>query len=228
MWRTEERLLIANTEEDIAASNLARYEAYKVLARLWIAEVDEALWQGFLTTEFPTEPENPVLNDAYRKLEVCIREAKPGYIRELAADYAMLCRGTNPVKGADPYESVHRNPMRLMMQDEWEAVLLLYRRFGFVCSADAVEPEDHLGIELECMAHLCDRCNRAYSDEDESAYRSALTMQRALLEDHLLKWVPVFVAAVLKDADTEFYKSVALITQEYLNMDKDILRSLDE
>jgi TorA maturation chaperone TorD len=221
----EERLLMTKSDEDSAAIALTRSEAYKVLSRLWISEVDETLWQGLLATEFPSVPENPVLTDAYRALEEYIREAKPEHLSALAADYAMLCRGVDPVRGADPYESVHRNPMRLMMQDEWEAVLLLYREFGFVRSEDAVEPEDHLGIELECMAHLCERCYHASIQGDSDARSSARAMQRTLLEDHLLKWVPLFVSAVLKDADTEFYKAVALITQEYLRMDWNYLHS---
>jgi len=38
--------------------------------------------------------------------------------------------GSDPREGADPYESVHRNKEGLLMQDEWEAVLNLYRELG--------------------------------------------------------------------------------------------------
>jgi TorA maturation chaperone TorD len=220
------QLLLTDTGEEIIDVMTARLGVYRMLARLWAEEVDDALWQGLQTTVFPALPETPQLESAYRRLENYIHEAKPDTLRCLAADYAMLCRGSNPVKGADPYESVHRNPLHLMMQDEWEEVFRFYRESGFQRSASAHEPEDHLGIELEFMAHQCNRYIQAYEKGDEAACRESIDRQVLMLETHLLLWVPLFVQEVLKVAMTEFYQSVAIITREFLSMDADCLRTL--
>lgn len=212
--------------EELARTMSARLSVYQLLARLWSAEVDEPLWQALSAQEFPSLPDTPELDRAWKSLEDSIKQTDLEGLHVLAADYAMLCRGVNPVKGADPYESVHRNPMRLMMQDEWEAVLRFYREMGFSRSETAVEPEDHLGIELECMTHLCERYVAAFENEDEATCQQVLAWQQKLLGDHLLKWVPSFVREVLKVADTEFYRALATITQEYLILDSEFLLQL--
>jgi TorA maturation chaperone TorD len=203
-----------------------RLGVYQVLARLWIREVDEALWQGLLGTNFPSLPEQPELDSAYQKLSAFLSAAGPEVPRELTTDYAVLCRSANPHTGADPYESVHRNPLGLMMQDEWEEVLRFYRSIGFERSADAIEPEDHLGIELECMARLCQRYLDACEQGDTATAASSLRHQQHLLEAHLLLWVPRFASEVQKLAKTDFYRALATLTQEYLAMDAQYLKSL--
>lgn len=214
-----------DARDEVADILEARSGAYQTLARLWIEEVDEALWQGLVGTAFPAVPDAPRLDSAYRRLEGCIRNAAPDVLKELAIDYALLCRGANPVEGADPYESVHRNQFGLMMQDEWESVLRFYREVGLERSPSSVEPEDHLGIELECMARLCQRLATAYGRGDKEGCQDLVQMQLQMLEGHLLVWVPRFVDAVLRISKTEFYKSVATITQEYLLMDREFLQT---
>jgi TorA maturation chaperone TorD len=206
-----------------------RLGVYRTLARFWANEIDEALWQGLSSASFSLTSDVSVLDDAYQKLEAYIRDAhqnNPNVLKDLSADYAVLCRGVNPSKGADPYESVHRNPHRLMMQDEWEDVLRLYREEGFKLSDSAIEPEDHLGIELECMALLCQRSYEALAQSDESAFDKAAQMQFKMLEEHLLLWVPSFTEAVLQHAQTGFYQAVAVITREYLQLDTELLRNI--
>lgn len=214
-----------NTMKEIADLMLSRFNAYQTLARFWIEEVDEAFWQGLKKTAFSSGHEASLLNSAYRKLEDYISSAPPDVLKELAADYALLCRSSNPKQGADPYESVHRNQYGLMMQDEWEEVLRFYHEAGLKRSPASVEPEDHLGLELECMAQLCQKFITAYEQKDEEACLNLIKMQLRLLEAHLLLWVPSFTEKVLKIAKTEFYKSVAAITNEYLIMDAEFMRS---
>ena len=154
------------------------------------------------------------------------RDARPAVLRTLAADYAVLCRGVDRNRGADPYESVHRNRMGLMMQDEWEDVLKFYRQAGLRLKDTAVESEDHLGYELECMALLCGRSADALSAgpaPDYGAYLAAAALQSQLLCDHLLKWVGSFCKKVRKYASTGFYRSLAMMTEEFLRMDEENL-----
>ena len=214
------------TRNEIADLMASRFSVYQVLARLWIEEVDEVLWQGMKDIAFPSLHETPQLNSAYRKLENYISNAGPNVLKELAVDYALLCRGSDPKKGADPYESVHRNQFGLMMQDEWEEVLRFYYEVDLKRSSSSIEPEDHLGIELECMALLCKKYTEAYGQEDEETCMHSIKMQLQMLEAHLLQWVPSFEEEVLKISKTEFYRSLAAITNEYLQMDAEFVRSI--
>ena len=119
-----------------------------------------------------------------------------------------------------------------MMQDEWEEVLRFYRKAGLERSPESIEPEDHLGIELECLARLSQRFAEAFEQGDEEACTEALRMQLHMLEEHLLLWVPRFTKKVLEISNTEFYRSLATITCEHLLMDtefvKDVLGITDQ
>lgn len=227
----------------------SRAATYRLLARLWSSEVDSELWHTLSETTFDSPSGDVALDDALRSLgefvtaRACdsspsshgglspddpsysspafLRDTRPSVLRELSVDYAILCRGVDRSRGADPYESVHRNALGLMMQDEWESVLELYRAAGIALPIDSVEPEDHLGCELDAMALLCEKSAQPSGNHDFR--RKALEIQSTLLNDHLRQWVPSFVRKVEAYAATEFYQGAARLTERYLDMDASYL-----
>jgi TorA maturation chaperone TorD len=204
-----------------------RGATYRLLSRLWGAEVDAALYQGLRQTTFPGIPAMPALDDAYRRLEKALQQDEEQALIDLAADYAVLCLGARRSDGADPYGSVHLTEDHIMMQDPWEQMLYVYYELGLQKALATTEPEDHLALELECMAHLSGRAHSSLEEGLEADALNDLGWQLTLLEDHMVKWVPSFVDDVLRLANTEFYRAVALITREYLEMDLAILADLD-
>ncbi len=186
------------------------------------------LWDELKEVPFPTLPEFPVLDDAYRSMEEALKENsnQKAILKNLAADYAILCLGASRRGGADPYESVHLSKDNIMMQDEWEQMLFLYNELGLQRSENTSEPEDHLAMELECMAILCQRAVESLHNAEFPDASWSISHQIGLLEDHLLRWVPSFVSKVLDLSSTEFYKAAAVITREYLKMDRVLLEEL--
>lgn len=203
-----------------------RANSYTLHSRIWGEEVDESLYQQLRATTFPQLPEFPGLNRAYRRLEEALRDVSPGRLTALAVDYARLCLGSDPREGADPYESVHRNKEGLLMQDEWEAVLRLYNELGLARLETTFETEDHLALELECMALLCARQETALLAGNLPEASWWLEQQARMLDEHLLQWVPSFVRRVEKLGQTDFYKAFAILTEEYLKMDRSLLEAL--
>lgn len=204
-----------------------RSSTYRLLSRLWGWEVDAPLWGELRQTPLPSLPELPALDAGYRQLESYLRRDPDGVIEDLAADYAVLCLGARRNDGADPYGSVHLSDTGIMMQDEWEEMLYLYAELGLQRAETTAEPEDHLALELECMAYLCQRAAEALQGGENIDVPDAVRRQISLLDDHLLRWVPAFVKKVHKLAGTDFYRAVATITEEYLALDRDILADLD-
>lgn len=200
-----------------------RAGSYTLLSRIWGAEVDEGLWTQLLAMHFPSTPQLPALDAAYRSLQRTIQSPTPPTLVDLRVDYARLCLGSDPRQGADPYESVHRNKEGLMMQDEWEAVLQLYSELGLKRSTATVESEDHLALELECLAQLCDRQETALRQRQFPEASWWVEQQVRMLDEHLLKWVPSFVRRVHKLGQTEFYKSFGDLTEAFLKADRDML-----
>jgi TorA maturation chaperone TorD len=206
----------------------SRADTYTLLSRIWGIEVDQSLYQQLRLTAFPAVPDFPALDGAYRRLEEALADDSPGRLTDLATDYARLCLGSDPREGADPYESVHRNKEGLLMQDEWEAVLRLYGELGLARSETTHESEDHLALELECMAQLCARQEAALQSGQLPEASWWLEQQVRMLEVHLLKWVPSFARRVEKLGQTGFYKAFAALTVAYLQMDRDLLVSMLE
>ncbi len=204
----------------------SRANTYTLLSRVWGVEVDESLWQQLRRTDFPKLPKLPSLNQAYRRLEASLKDDSAEALSTLATDYALLCLGSDPRQGADPYESVHRNKEGLMMQDEWEAVLRLYDELGMSRAEGTHESEDHLALELECMAQLCSRQEAALSAGGLPEASWWLEQQRRMLDDHLLKWAPSFVKRVEELGNTEFYKAFGDLTREFLEADRQVLGAL--
>lgn len=214
-------------EEDNTGNwiDLARDRAntYTLLSRIWGAEIDATLWQALSQAQFPHLEQLPELDAAYRRLEAACRDPRPELLTQLRVDYARLCLGSDPRQGADPYESVHRNKEGLMMQDEWEAVLDLYRQLGLERSRAAHESEDHLALELECMAQLCERQASALEKLDLPEAAWWVDRQAVMLDDHLLRWVPSFNRRVQELGWTEFYKAAGDLTEAYLKVDRQML-----
>jgi TorA maturation chaperone TorD len=200
----------------------SRANTYTLLSRVWGLEMDESLLGQLSAIEFPRLPQLPALDRAYRRLERALQQ-EAGQRTRLAADYARLCLGSDPREGADPYESVHRNKEGLLMQDEWEAVLRLYDELGLARAESTHESEDHLALELECMAQLCARQESALGEGNLPEASWWLDQQARLLDEHLMRWVPSFVKRVEKMGQTEFYKAFGALTEAFLKIDRDEL-----
>lgn len=143
----------------------------------------------------------------------------------LAAEYAgpFLNVGKRP---ACPYESVYTSPERLLMQEARDEVLAVYREEGLSRSEALKEPEDHIAIEFEFMAHLCQKAVAAFEQGDRAACLASLEKQRSFLEQHLLVWVPDFCRDVEGAATTDFYRGVAQLTAEFLVEEREALGEL--
>ena len=144
---------------------------------------------------------------------------------ELSVEYAGLFLGVWRVP-AHPSESAYFTDGQLVMQEPRDEVLKLYRMMGVDKTGQFKQPEDHIALELQFMAHLCEKTNTALKDEDFSEARKYLEAQRNFLYEHLGKWVPKLCADILKSARREFYKAIARITDGYIEMDKKLVEEL--
>jgi anaerobic sulfite reductase subunit A len=73
------------------------------------------------------------------------------------------------------------------------------------------EPEDHIGMELQFMNHMCEKTNMALENGRLADANTCLEVQRDFLDEHLGKWA--LSADILKSARGDFYKAVAKITK---------------
>lgn len=128
-----------------------------------------------------------------------------------------------------PYEAVYRDERvvdeevvrGLLMGPSTVAVGALYREAGVEVADDLLELPDHVGLELGCMAALCDAEARAVADGDGQAAQRVRGLQRRLLDEHLLRWAPALCARVRENAPGAFYRGIAALTEAFLRQESE-------
>ena len=193
-----------------------RAQLYTLLSRLYRVEVDAPLLEGLKGLSFPTAA-NETLAEGYAMLTSYLANCGENALEDLAVDYAtvFLAAGSADGQAAIPCESVYTSPKKIFMQDAWEDVCRIYAEHGLTKKSTHSDlMEDHIALELEYMAELVKR-------RDPQA-------EKAFIENHLLNWLPGFVADIDKYADHDFYKAVGRITLGFLQMEHSLLIALTD
>ncbi len=137
---------------------------------------------------------------------------------ELAVDYANLFLGVKR-KVWHPSESAYTSKSHLVMQEPLDRVLQAYWDAGVDKEKEFTEPADHIAVELQFMAHLCGKSTEALREDRKDDARRYFMMQEDFLKKHLSLWIDLFAKDVEKNAETGFYRGVAVITQSFVELD---------
>ncbi len=132
---------------------------------------------------------------------------------ELAADYAAIY--LTYAYRASPCESVWLDQEGLGMQAPMFQVREFYRQFDLAAANWRIRPDDHLVIELHFLACLM-----------EDDHPQALPEAARFLDEHLLRWLPLFARRVSARCATAFYAGAALLTAAYCDELRDVLAAL--
>ena len=200
-----------------------RRNLYHLFSRFFQREVDQPFYDSLKTIVFPTDREENALTefkDALLRLNEYFEYDEGESLEDLAADYAKTFLGAGSAQGAAafPYESVYTSPKHVMMQDAWNQVCEIYESKGLERNEESQELlEDHIAVELDFMAFLCDETSRF------TETLAGLEEQKEFLNRHLLNWVPEFCLDIKVHADTEFYRMVGQLTTGFLQLDSFIL-----
>ncbi len=206
----------------------SRASTYSFLSRVYREELTPALLAE-LVQQMAGEATDEAESEGYRTLREYAAKFNlqdlESEATDLAAEYAALFlnMSEHPVF---PFESVYTSPERLLMQEARDQVVAEYREEGLDRTAEFREPEDHLAIELEFMAYLCERAAEAVEAGDRVAAAKYLEKQRNFLQKHLLVWLPEFCQDLQRAAGKGFYKGVAHITEEYLATEDETIAEL--
>lgn len=94
-----------------------------------------------------------------------------------------------------------------------------YAESGWEAPEEWAACPDHIGVELQFMAHLCALEADACRDRTVRAAESWRGWQRAFLRIHLGGWVPEFCARLAQAAEHPFYVVVAAATLHRVRSD---------
>lgn len=213
-------------KSELTALAEARACLYRFLGSIYIMEIDERMLGRIKEMKFPeTLPESD-LQEGYDLIRTCVAESGIDSLEDLAADYAKVFLAAGEAQGlaAFPYESVYTGKRHEFMGDAQQEVKALYAARGWEPKEDMFRiMEDHIGLELEYMAILCEEFKKAIEDEEKDGMQSVLEEQQSFLKNHLLNWAFSFTSDVCKYAQTDFYRGVAKVTGGFLKLEKQLL-----
>jgi len=152
-------------------------------------------------------------------LEPCRGGVSDRGLERLQGDHCQLFIGSG-MPAAPPWESFYRTEERLMFSNHTLEVRAFYERFGLVSERKEQEPEDHIGLELEFMACLCDRHGECLRKGDVAEAARTVQAQRDFLDEHLLRWASRFCKEVDRFAWTDFFRGMAQLTEGFIAWDR--------
>jgi putative dimethyl sulfoxide reductase chaperone len=136
----------------------------------------------------------------------------------LLIDYTRLFLG--PIQMlAKPYGSSWLEDETTLMQGSSVAVEELYEEGGFEMDAEFRELPDHIAAELEFLYVLLFRELQAHQQGDAEGLADIIGLRARFLDQHLGRWVGSFTAAVMKGAETNFYRELARLTERFIGME---------
>lgn len=205
-----------------------RTATYGLLSRLYASEIDEALLTELHDSRYPVHTGNDLADEGNRLIATYLSGRWENALTELAADYmrTFFGHGYSGHAAAYPFESVYTSEKRLLMQSARDEVLALYRAAGLSKQDRWKEGEDHVALELEYLQILSGRIAEALRKGDTEKALGWIKSSYNFLDLHLVGWVPLFTAEVDKFARTDFYRGLALLTEGFLETDRELLEDL--
>jgi TorA maturation chaperone TorD len=128
----------------------------------------------------------------------------------LVRDYRRLFVGPGHIP-APPWESVYLSIEGLVYEEQTMAVRKFYARYGLQSPKRYHEPDDHFGLEMAFLAHLCSLALATIQAGDSDGLVSHLDAMRDFLKGHVLLWAPVFLNRVIEHAKTPYYRAAAYL-----------------
>lgn len=183
------------------------------LSRIFLQPADKTIMENLkkedLLSHWPL-PGDSITREEINRLKSFIQHWTPACLAKMTFDYTRLFTGLEKTL-APPYASIYLGRERIVFDAETLEVRGWYRRYGLKSRHRHNEPDDHIGLELSFLAHLC----RLGAEADEFSRRESLLKDmHRFLSQHVMTWVPDFFALVKKHAETPFYTGWAYLTEE--------------
>lgn len=140
----------------------------------------------------------------------------------LSPEFTRLFRGLSRSNSPPPpYGSVYMDN-GVLYGASTDLIIAKYRQYHLKVPDN--EPPDHISLELDFMGFLCE--GEAIGWKTEKGGQDLLKEQAAFVNEHLIRWVPLLCENIRKFDTTEFYYSLADITEGWLYSDQTVISGL--
>jgi TorA maturation chaperone TorD len=213
----------------------ARAEVYRFLGTLLTENLSVTSLNRILNAEtvshlkalFPDE-------DGHQVLEELVDDFSNGNLsaEDIMLDFEALLR----VPGQAyiyPYESSYLSRKKRGDRMQWgslngppaRAAQLLYQNEHLSVRSELADFPDHIGVELEFMAQMCYKAAEALQAGDQKTVTEKREKQKHFFQEHLLNWPEDLAKEMRTKAETIFYRCLADLLSNFLDMEKRFLLS---
>jgi TorA maturation chaperone TorD len=151
---------------------------------------------------------------------------------DIMLDFEALLRVPGPAYIC-PYESSYRGRKQIQGLAQWgllngsstREVQRLYQNEHLSVRSELADFPDHIGAEMTFMACLCRKMAQALNTGNETIAEKLREKQKQFLQNHLLQWSKDFAKEMRSKASTLFYRCLADLLSNFLEMEERFLRS---
>jgi TorA maturation chaperone TorD len=140
---------------------------------------------------------------------------------DLAVEYTRLFLG--PGRHISPHESVHHERDDGDWGSFWGRSTLEVKKFieaaGLEYNSRYSGLPDHISVEFEFMQQAARRQARAREENDNQGGLYCMRMEKKFIEEHLIRWVPIFCDKVIAEASLSFYREMARVTKYFMEFE---------
>jgi TorA maturation chaperone TorD len=153
------------------------------------------------------------------------RDNQEKTVEKLRSEYTRLYLGPGDLK-APPWESVYVSKKRQLFDENTLKVRNFYRSQGFLPAEYPRVADDHIALECAFMAKLGERAIEAYGAGNVELAKMAFDASKRFLEEHLLVWLPGYIADLSEVGNADFYPIMAKLAFEFMLVDRLLLEEL--
>lgn len=180
---------------------------------------------------FLDPPDTDLISFLKENYPFLLFEKEPGkknHLQALRVDFTNLFS-----LSGHPYEAALMDESGHLNSKTTDRVTDFYRECGFNPGLgssgsrhSSLLAMDHLSAELEFLAHLATREEAAWKLGDAPAALECLSHAAKFMDEHLLRWMPLFTAGAEEDADTDFYRTLLAWTREFALEDRNAIEQI--
>ena len=210
-------------EPDRLALVEARTNTYAYLSQGFLKKPNEEIVNGFLDEVLISSLPDHLEDGSEHPL----RRFAKSYDGDLEApgrEFEALF--VTPIRGmyVTPYASVYLTG--IMSQEPMRAARQIYQEAGLEIGQGSADSPDHIGLELEFMAVLCDRETTALKDGASEEVQDLLALQQRFLTGHMLPWIPQLSGEIIKRGTSDFYGGISMFMTEFVSLDRHLVDEL--
>ena len=201
----------------------ARKNFYEFLSEVYARGVPRKFIEDIKKGAFTVpRTRNNDIERGFREINSCVEKAESveELMRDIEDEYVRLFLGPGKSK-IMPYQSTYEGDP--VYGETTLRIKKIYLQAGLRIPPESGISEDHLGSELQFIAHLCGIAMDLLEQGKDAA--PILRLQREFIEENM-DWVQRFCEDVQQTPAANFYRGLAMVTRGFLEEDRALIHRL--